>query len=758
MKKPTHCAVQLLPEPLTPMPEAPMKNTWNYSVFCLCILWLSLSVAQAAENYAGSEKCQSCHAQAYESWKGSHHYQAMLPATAENVVGDFSGKTFDYGGVTSRFYRKGDRFFVTTDNAEGELQEFEITYTFGFYPLQQYLIAFPDGRYQALNVVWDSRPQAEGGQRWYHLYAEDDDPVLHDDMVHWTGAFQNWNSRCAVCHSTGLKKNYSADSNSYKTAWKEINVACEACHGPAATHIEWAGGDQQAQDRGFSFSLNDRGAFGPADAEARTFTRLDGKRPTTQVDTCAACHARRSELSDYHAGESFNDQYRLALIDQGLYYPDGQIDDEVYVYGSFLQSKMQQAGVVCTDCHEPHSNAVRMDNNQLCTQCHMSTVFDQPEHHRHPQGSPGAACVNCHMPVKTYMGVDDRHDHSFRVPQPRLTLELGVPNTCNQCHKDKGAQWAIDALSAWGVSETDRLQPARILGAAWAGQGEALPGLLALARQPTASPMLRASAVLATQQFPAQETLTALQQLLLSDDALVRTSAVRSMDWVPEAQRYAMLRDLITDSSKVVRMAVARQLSAFPVDQLPGPSATELNTLFKEYLATMQLNADMPEEQMNFGLYYSDRGDALAAEQAFRHALKLAPAYMPAMLNLADLYRANSMDQSAEPLLRRAIATAPEQAAPYHSLGLLMIRQGKLDEAVAFLQQASEASPQNPRYSYVYAVALWEGGKQRQAVAILEGAVQQQPGNRDLVSALASYYQQLGEVEKLKQLQQQYTP
>ena len=230
------------------------------------------------------------------------------------------------------------------------------------------------------------------------------------------------------------------------------------------------------------------------------------------------------------------------------------------------------------------------------------------------------------------------------------------------------------------------------------------------------------------------------------------------MDWVPEAQRYAMLRDLITDSSKVVRMAVARQLSAFPVDQLPGPSATEMNTLFKEYLATMQLNADMPEEQMNLGLFYSDRGDALAAEKAFRHALKLAPAYMPAMLNLADLYRANSMDESAEPLLRRAIATAPEQAAPYHSLGLLMIRQGKLNEGVVFLQQASEASPQNPRYSYVYAVALWEGGKQRQAVAILEGAVQQQPGNRDLVSALASYYQQLGEVEKLKQLQQLHTP
>jgi len=735
-----------------------MNNSWINSVFCLCFLWLSLSAAHGAGTYVGSEKCQSCHAQAYEAWQGSHHYQAMLPATAENVVGDFSGRTFQYGGVSSRFYRRGERYFVTTDNAEGELQEFEITYTFGFYPLQQYLVPFPDGRYQALNVVWDSRPEAEGGQRWFHLYPEGNDPVLHDDAVHWTGALQNWNSRCAVCHSTGLEKNYSADSNSYKTAWKEINVACEACHGPASTHLEWAGGDQQAEDRGFSFSLDDRGAFGPADAQARTFSRLDGNRPATQVETCAACHSRRSEISDYHAGQPFDDQYRLSLIEPGLYYPDGQIDDEVYVYGSFLQSKMQQAGVVCTNCHEPHSNAVRMDNNQLCTQCHMSTVFDQPEHHRHPQGSTGAACINCHMPVKTYMGVDNRHDHSFRVPQPRLTLELGVPNTCNQCHKDKDAQWAIGALDSWGVSDGNRMHPARLLGAAWAGQGAALPGLLALAQQATASPMLRASALLATQQFPAQETLTALQKLLLSDDVLLRTAAVRSMDWVPEAQRYAMLRDLITDRSKVVRMAVARQLSSFPAGQLPGPSASELNTLFKEYLATMQLNADMPEEQMNLGLFYNNRGDTLAAEKALRHALKLAPAYVPAMLNLADLYRANNVDQSAEPLLREAIAIAPEQAAPYHALGLLMIRQGKVGEAVVFLRQASEASPQNTRYSYVYAVALWESGKQREAIAILETAEQRQPGNRELVSALASYYQLLGEEEKLKQLLQQYTP
>jgi len=734
----------------------------------LCLILTLLPQFATAQTYVGSGECESCHAEAYSLWKGSHHYQAMLPATEENVVGDFSGQSFEYAGITSRFYQRDGKYFVETDNAKGEMQEFEIAYTFGFYPLQQYLVPFPDGRYQALNIVWDSRPKDESGQRWVHLYPDipgsSEPPVTHDDPVHWTGAFQNWNSRCAVCHSTDLQKNYSVASNSYKTSWEEINVACEACHGPASMHMEWAGGDRQATDKGFSFSLNDRGAFGPtqtavANGESlRTFARLDGKRPTVQVETCAACHSRRSELADFHPGKPFDDQYRLSLIQPGLYHPDGQINDEVYVYGSFLQSKMHQSGVVCTNCHEPHSNAVRMDNNQLCTQCHVSTVFDRPEHHRHKAESEGASCVACHMPVKTYMVVDDRHDHSFRIPEPRLTLEQGIPNTCNQCHKDKDAQWALTALGSWGIASGPRISDAAVLNAAWSGQLAALPGLLALANESTKPAILRASATLATQNFPSQEALTALQQSLSSDETLVRTAAVQSMDWVPVAQRYAMLRDLITDRSKSVRLAVARQLSAFPADQLPGGSKTELEAVLQEYLQSMMHNADMPEEQMSMGMYHTLKDDPVAAEKAYRMSLKLSPGYVPAMLNLADLYRSNGMDKQAEPLLRNAVRLAPQEAPAHHALGLLLIRENRIDEAVAELKLASEAAPYNARYSYVYAVGLWESGQKNQAVRVLETALGRQPGNRELVSALASYYQQLGQTEKLRLLQQQYTP
>jgi predicted CXXCH cytochrome family protein len=723
-------------------------------------LIISLAVPMGslmAQTFVGSAQCEACHASAYESWKGSHHYQAMLPATAENVLGDFSDQSFSYGGTSSRFYKKGEKFYVETDNAEGVLEEFEITHTFGFHPLQQYLVPFSDGRYQALSIVWDSRSKTEGGQRWVHLYPGD--PVTHEDIVHWTGSFQNWNSRCAVCHSTGLEKNYSSATNTYKTSWQEINVACEACHGPASEHMEWAQGDQSDDNPGFSFSLNDRGAFGPGNSEqTRTFSRLDGKRPQTQIETCAGCHARRSELSAFKPGKSFSDQFRLSLVEPGMYYPDGQIRDEVYVYGSFLQSKMHQAGVVCTNCHDPHSNQVRAPDNQLCTQCHVSTVYDRPEHHRHQQSGSGASCVNCHMPVETYMVVDDRHDHSFRVPEPLLTLELGTPNTCNQCHGDQDAQWALNALDSWGVSRDLRAVHAPVLAAAWSGQSAALPGLLTLASQASSPPILRASEILASQPFPAQETLAALQQQLTTDSPLVRAAAVQSMDWVPVAQRYAMLRDLITDQEKSVRMAVARQLSSFPADQLPGASSTELQTLYREYIASMKINADMPEELMNLAQFYSTTGNQAEAEKSYRAALKLSPSFIPVLMNLADLYRANGMDQQAEPLLRKAVELAPADAAPQHALGLLLIRQGKLEESIPYLATGAGSGSSDSRYIYVYAVALWESGRTEEAVRVLESALNRFPGNRELVSALGSYYQQLGEEEKLNALIERYVP
>jgi len=711
--------------------------------------------------YAGSDSCRACHEAEWTAWRGSHHYQAMLPADAQSVLGDFDDARFDYAGVTSRFFRRDGKYFVETDGPDGTLQEYEIAYTFGFQPLQQYLVAFPGGRYQALNIVWDSRPTAAGGQRWVHLYPEQDageaGPVRHDDLVHWTGSFQNWNGRCAACHSTGLEKNYAADSDRFQTTWQEINVACEACHGPAARHVAWAenGAENGADggDRGFAFSLADRGAFAPAeDASPHTLARADQRRPLTQVETCAACHSRRTELAPTEPGGRFDDQYRLAPIQPGLYFPDGQILDEVYVYGSFLQSRMHAAGVVCTDCHEPHSGSVRAADNSLCTRCHQAETFDRPTHHRHAAGSPGAACVECHMPDRTYMVVDDRRDHGFRVPEPRLTLELGVPNACNDCHADRDPQWAQDALTEWGMGGTPRATHAAVLNAAWMEQPAALPELLALASDEARPGMLRAGAALASAAFPTRETVTAAAGWLYDDDRLLRAAAVQSLDWLPAQQRWTLLRGLVGDDSKAVRMAVARQTADVPLDGLPPAEGQALAALHREYLESLRRNSDLPDELINQGIFLAASGDPVGAEQAYRRALKQAPAFTPALLNLADLYRASGLDDKARPLLEQAAVQAPGDPAPQHALGLLLIRQGALGEALPHLQQAATLAPQSLRYRYVYGVALWETGRRQDAVAELEALLAAHPGNPQLVSALASYYRELGDEEKLGRL------
>jgi len=726
-------------------------------LFCLMLLALALqSTAMAAESaYVGSDSCKGCHATAWANWRSSDHYQAMLPATDETVLGDFNNASFTYAGNTHRFFRRDGKYFAESDNAQGEMQEFEIAYIFGYYPLQQYLVGFPDGRFQVLGTAWDSRPQAEGGQRWYHLYP--DEAITHADILHWTGSFQNWNSRCAACHSTELKKNYSPATNSYATHWAEINVGCEACHGPGAAHANWAATGRTAKDPGFSNVLTGKGVWAK-EGDKTTMRRQDGGNADSQIEVCAACHSRRTELSEDHAGKPFSDLFQLRLLEQDMYFADGQIREEVYDYGSFLQSKMHAAGVACTNCHEPHSGKLLAEGNALCGQCHQAATYDRPEHHHHPAASTGAACVNCHMPATIYMGVDNRHDHSLRIPEPALTVELGIPNACNRCHEDRDAAWAASAVAGWNLHAGSKVAQARVMTAAWQDQAYALPGLIALANEPGKPAILRATAVLESARFPSQEALAMMQQQLGDPDPLVRGAAVRALEQLPTTNRYALLQPLITDPSKSVRMEVARVLADMTPDRVSANGQGELIALRGEYLDALKLNADMPESQLNLGSYMSLAGQPEEAERAYRQALKLSPGFVPAMINLADLYRAAGLDSEAGKLLQSAIEIAPGSAPAQHAMGLLKVRQHQLAQAVPFLKLSAELDPANSRYDYVYAVALYETGQKQQAVAVLEQSLANHPGNPEISSALQAYYTQLGETAKLKALEQAPVP
>ncbi len=203
----------------------------------------SIAASYRAAGYVGGDACTSCHDKQHGAWKGSDHDLAMQVADDKSVLGNFDNAKITYAGTTSTFSRRDGKFYVNTDGPDGKLADYEIKYTFGVHPLQQYLIEFPGGRKQALGIAWDSRPKTQGGQRWFHLYPGQN--IKAGDPLHWTGVQQNWNFQCAECHSTDLRKNFDAKAGTFDTRWSQINVSCEACHGPGSNHVAWAKQDRR---------------------------------------------------------------------------------------------------------------------------------------------------------------------------------------------------------------------------------------------------------------------------------------------------------------------------------------------------------------------------------------------------------------------------------------------------------------------------------------------------------------------------------
>lgn len=723
---------------------------WPALGLLLCLLSaFPAGVTGTGPAYVGADACAGCHAEQTSAWKGSHHDLAMRIADEESVLGDFSGAVFAHSGVTTTLFKRDGKFMVRTDGPDGDLHDYEVAYTFGVEPLQQYLIGFPDGRYQALSVAWDDRPAADGGQRWFHLYPGE--RIGHDDALHWTGYAHNWNSRCAACHSTNLQKNYSAESDSYATTFSEINVACEACHGPGSAHVAWAeagaaGGD--AKDDGLRVHFDARARVRwPIDGETGNARRVPARASHSEIETCAMCHSRRAEIAAHASpGEPLLDAYLPSLLREGLYYADGQILDEVYVYGSFLQSKMYHAGVGCSDCHDPHSLDLRVPGNGVCLQCHAADKYASAEHHHHPMQSAGAECVACHMPERTYMVVDPRRDHSLRIPRPARTLHLGTPNACNQCHDARDAKWALAHVERWygdGASGFQRFTPA--LTAARTGSPQAPRLLAALADDSDAPDIARATALQALGEHLNPTTLETVSRGLESEDARTRVAAVDALERLAPAARVPLLLPLLDDPVRAVRIQAAARLAPVPEENLDADDRARLARGIEEYVVAQELNVDQPEANLNLGVLYADLGELERAERAYRRALSRSPSFVPAYVNLADVYRRAGEDASGEQVLRSGLKAVPDSAGLHYALGLSRVRQRDLPGALGSLERAAQLDPDNPRYSYVHAVALASAGKQRDALRVLDEAHRRHPGNREILVALVTYYRDAGD-------------
>lgn len=701
--------------------------------------------------FVGRSSCVECHRAETEAFTGSHHDLAMDLATDEFVLGDFDNATLEHDGMISRMYRDGDRYMVHTDGESGEMEDFEVKYVFGVTPLQQYMVEFdrtPDmpaneiARLQVLRISWDTE-----NKKWFYLRPPDvEDKLQADDPLHWTGVAQRWQTMCADCHSTNLKRNFDPKTTQYHTTFSEIDVSCEACHGPGSLHLELANEKSLFWDRNHGYGL----------------ARLKGDNPEPQLQACAPCHSRRGVLTgDFKAGDLFHDHYNLELLQDSTYFADGQIKDEVYVYGSFIQSKMYHKGIRCTDCHDPHSLKLKFPGNQTCTSCHQHAAgkYDVPSHHHHEPGTPGAMCVNCHMPHRTYMAVDPRRDHSLRVPRPDLSVKLGTPNACSGCHVsdqlesidastreslkdyanwlqtaeqgneqvakaiDATDQWCDDACEKWYGK--DRKQPAHFsepIVAFRRGEPGAVEQMLRMALQPTdLTPALaRASALGELSQSGVVAVSPAITDLVKdsNEHPIVRAAAVNLyMRARPEQARKALM-PLVGDDSRLVRTEAARVLVTSRVYQSLSPSEqTQVDLRLREVKEALMIASDRAGAHMGWAMLCEGQGRWQEAAEAYQTAMRVEPKMTGPRTNLAVLLenmlesqqiprsqavqvfeRAKQLRADELPLLGRDADLAPDAPMIQYRYGLGLYLAGEMEQAMERLNRAVELAPEDPTF------------------------------------------------------------
>ncbi|ATE60679.1 multiheme c-type cytochrome [Thauera sinica] len=654
----------------------------------LIALLLAVPPAQAAPprgearaDHVPDQQCVACHAGQAARWAGSKHALAMQPATPDTVLGDFDDALFPGADHRARFFRRGGEFVVRTAGPDGKDADFPVTHTFGVHPLQQYLLPLPGGRLQALTIAWDVR-----ARRWFSLYPEGG--IAPGSSLHWSGRYQNWNLMCGECHTTAYEKAYDEARDGYRTTWAEGSVGCQACHGPGRDHATSAGR-----------------LAGSGTAPAATPNRaLHGAHD--QVDQCAACHARRTRLQESTPpGRPFLDDFVPDNLRADLYHADGQQLEEVFEYGSYRQSRMYQAGVACSDCHEPHGGKTRATGNALCVACHnadpdtarfaglQAKDYDSPRHHFHAAGKPGSECVSCHMPGRNYMIVHERRDHAIRIPRPDLTRRIGTPNACQGCHADRPPEWAEAAIAKHHGSRTPPEHYGEVFAAARAGRPGSDARLTALIGDGRLPAIVRASAIELLAGMGGEPPAAALADT----DPVVRTAAAAAWSAQPAAERLARLPALLGDPIRAVRITAARGLADIGDTLLSADVRTLRSHALAEFVAAQQAMADMPGAQVNLATLFSAQGDQARAGRHYRLAIAQDPALDPARLDYAQLLLAARRQDEATRVLRDGLAQSANPGELHFALGLLAGRRQQWDEAARELQRAAALLPGDAR-------------------------------------------------------------
>jgi tetratricopeptide (TPR) repeat protein len=679
------------------------------------------------DGYLGDGSCTRCHQEEFDTWQKSHHDLAMQEVSDQTVLGNFDNIKASIDGVNYFFYKKGPDFFVNIKELDGSENDYKIAEVFGITPLQQYLVDFPKGRKQVLRVTWDSIEN-----KWFHQYAGD--LITVTDWLHWTNGAQNWNTMCAECHSTNLKKDYFVEKDSFHTTYSSINVDCESCHGPGEKHVQWADSGEK---------------------EGNMWVIM-GNDQNTQLNMCAPCHARRVKLTkDLVPGKQFEDQYMVQNISSEFYHEDGQILEEDYVYGSFLQSKMHAQGIKCGDCHNVHSLELKFSGNTLCLQCHVSDTYNSPKHHFHKEDTEASQCINCHMTGKYYMGNDFRRDHSFRIPRPDQSVAYGSPNACSECHSDKSEKWAAD----WVVT--------------WYGEERAahFSDYLLLSNQETLSqvdrkrldgfindlnyPAISRSTVISNLAYSNAEQFKHLLTALSDSAAIVRYNALMQFRALSDVDRISIARKHLNDSIKLVRIGSAQLLVGYDGSALNEAEKIDLFKAREEMEVMLFANADFSTGRLQLGDYFMQSNDIKSAIRHYEMALEKDSLLFPVYTNLATAYSITKETDKALETLNLWIDKDPDASRPYYLRALLNFELGNNDIALEDLNMAIYLNPEDTRSMYNLSTYYYQNKQFDMAEVHIKKALKVEPENSELKYLYALILKEKGKIVEANKIMQE---
>ena len=675
---------------------------------------VDLHNAKAA--FVGNQTCVGCHQKEVKDWEHSHHAKAMMEANETNVLGDFNSVQLVRNGLTHKMFKKNDAFYVITDGPNGTMQEFQVKYTFGYHPIQQYLVEFEQGRLQVLSLTWDVVKK-----EWYYMSDEvyKNLSIDHGNWLHWTNQAYNWNSMCAECHTTNLKKNYNPETDSYKTTWSQLSVNCEACHGPAEFHLKWTA-DKEMDIANYGF--------------VKKFKNSDNK---SQIETCVRCHSRRSIYGDYdYNWEHTHEQMAIATIGFPNYHSDGQIKEEDFEIGSFSQSKMHEKGVKCTDCHNVHSGKVKFQDNRLCTQCHLPTQYDSEKHHHHDKNKPGASCVDCHMPGQYFMGRHFRRDHSLRIPRPDISKVTNSPNACNACHKDKSVDWAVEKTTLWyGTKTKDHY--GFTFHKAGLQDPSAIDELKIIINDEQKPIIVRQTAMDVLRLNYPEQSQPILNPFLTNKKIALRYQSVfnSKIDNTNSSQLLALLKDPIKGIRSTAAIKIAENKSF-----LTSAYQSAYDKAIKEYLAILTYNSDFPDAKLNLGNYYLSQNDSKKAENYYLKTINQDKELTQAYYNLAYLYNNTNKKSEAITVLETYLQNNPKNSYAYFDIGLLIAEYGDYKKAVVYLEKAKNNVTPNDRIILNLAKIYDYLGNKKQAENYFNQLVQNFPLIQEYYVELFQFY------------------